>query len=266
MTKSNKIGFVGANPFGLVNWTVNAYEMGAQRMNPKATLNTVFTGAWNDPVKERAAAEALADEGVDVIGQHVDTPTPQIVAQERHIYGTGHHRDMRQFAPKATLCSSVWVWAKLSDPGDQEDRGRRLAPEPLWRFHLHQGRWHRYCLLQHRRPQDGGGQGDGGAAGHHRRQDSMSMPAHQGPQRQGPGAGRQGHQRRGPVAHGLVRARGRRRRRSSGSVGAARNWRGRVAGRMWSSPMVAALKLVGVRKSFDGFLALDDADLRGRAR
>ena len=68
------------------------------------------------PVKERAAAEALVDEGVDIIGQHVDTPTVQIVAQERNIYGTGHHRDLREFAPKATLCSSIWVWDKYLIP------------------------------------------------------------------------------------------------------------------------------------------------------
>ena len=58
----------------------------------------IYTGAWNDPVKERAAAMALIDQGADVIGQHVDSPTPQIVAQERGVYGTGHHRDLRQFA------------------------------------------------------------------------------------------------------------------------------------------------------------------------
>ena len=63
-----------------------------------------------------SASTALVDEGIDVIGQHVDTPTPQIVAQERGIYGTGHHRDMRQFAPKATVCSSVWTWDKFLIP------------------------------------------------------------------------------------------------------------------------------------------------------
>src|SRR5277367_5062417 len=115
VSKTGKLGFVGANPFGIVNWTVNAYALGAQQMNPKATVTAVFTGAWNDPVKERAAAEALADEGIDVIGQHVDTPTVQIVAQERKIHGTGHHRDLREFS-KATLCSSVWVWDRYLTP------------------------------------------------------------------------------------------------------------------------------------------------------
>lgn len=115
-SKTGKLGFVAANPFGVVNWTINAFALGAQKTNPNATVNVIYTGAWNDPIKERAAAAALIDQGADVIGQHVDSPTPQIVAQERGVYGTGHHRDLRQFAPKATQCSSVWVWDKFLTP------------------------------------------------------------------------------------------------------------------------------------------------------
>ena len=128
MTKSNKIGFVAANPFGLVNWTVNAYLLGAQQMNPDVTMNVVFTGAWYDPVKERAAAEALVEQGIDVIGQHVDTPTPQIVAQENGIFGTGHHRDMVEFANDATLCSSVWVWDRYLGPKIKEISDGNWSP------------------------------------------------------------------------------------------------------------------------------------------
>lgn len=115
LTKTNKLGFVAAHSFGLVNWTVNAYLMGARQVNPDANLTVVFTGAWNDPVKERAAAEALAEQGVDVIGQHVDTPTPQIVAQEKGIYATGHHRDSTEFSA-ATQCSSAWIWDQFLVP------------------------------------------------------------------------------------------------------------------------------------------------------
>src|SRR5260370_30233608 len=107
-SKTGKLGFVAANPFGVVNWTVNAFALGAQQMNPNATVTVIYTGAWNDPVKERAAASALIDQGADVIGQHVDTPTPQIVAQERGVWGTGHHPTMRHFPPKPTLSSSLW--------------------------------------------------------------------------------------------------------------------------------------------------------------
>ncbi|KQT83290.1 hypothetical protein ASG51_17060 [Methylobacterium sp. Leaf465] len=134
VSKTGKLGFVAANPFGVVNWTINAYELGARKMNPNATLNVVYTGIWNDPVKERAAAEALVDQGADVLGQHVDTPATQIVAQERGIYGTGHHRDMREFAPKATVCSSVWTWDKALVPEIRKIMAGTWVPAPNGAF------------------------------------------------------------------------------------------------------------------------------------
>ncbi|UMY18633.1 BMP family ABC transporter substrate-binding protein [Methylobacterium organophilum] len=133
-SKEGKLGFVAANPFGVVNWTVNAFELGAKQMNPKATTTAIFTGSWNDPVKERAAAEALAGQGIDAIGQHVDTPTPQIVAQEKGIFGTGHHRDMREFAPKATLCSSVWYWDRYLIPTIKKIKAGTWEPAPYGAF------------------------------------------------------------------------------------------------------------------------------------
>jgi basic membrane protein A len=134
MSKTGKLGFVAAHPIGPVNWTINAYELGAQKMNPNATVTVIFTGSWNDPVKERAAAQALVDQGIDVIGQHVDTPTPQIVAQERGIYGTGHHRDLREFAPKATLCSSAWTWDKHLTPTLKKVAAGNWQPSPYGAF------------------------------------------------------------------------------------------------------------------------------------
>ena len=133
ISKTGKLGFVAANPFGLVNWTVNAYALGAQKMNPDATVTGVFTGAWNDPVKERAAAEALIEQGIDVIGQHVDSPTPQIVAQEKGVYGTGHHRDLSEFST-ATQCSSVWVWDKYLTPTIQKIAAGEWEPGPYGAF------------------------------------------------------------------------------------------------------------------------------------
>lgn len=133
LTKSGKLGFVAANPIGLVNWTVNAYLLGARQINPDATVTVVFTGSWNDPVKERAAAEALIEQGIDVIGQHVDTPTPQIVAGERGIYSTGHHRDLSEFS-KSTQCSSVWVWDQYLTPEIQKIKAGNWEPAPYGAF------------------------------------------------------------------------------------------------------------------------------------
>src|SRR5260370_189013 len=134
VSKTGKLGFAAAHPIGPVNWTINAYELGALKMNPNATVTVIFTGSWNDPVKERAAAQALTDQGIDAIGQHVDTPTPQIVAQERGIYGTGHHRDLREFAPKATLCSSAWTWDHFLSPELKKVAAGNWEPNPYGPF------------------------------------------------------------------------------------------------------------------------------------
>jgi basic membrane lipoprotein Med (substrate-binding protein (PBP1-ABC) superfamily) len=133
-SKTGKLGFVAANPFGLVNWTVNAFQMGAEQINPDATTTVIFTGAWNDPVKERAAAEALIEQGIDVIGQHVDTPAVQIVAQEKGVWSTGHHRDLTEFAPKAVQCSSVWVWDQYLVPTLEKIAAGTWEPSPYGAF------------------------------------------------------------------------------------------------------------------------------------
>ncbi|MCR9126687.1 MAG: BMP family ABC transporter substrate-binding protein [Rhodobacteraceae bacterium] len=133
LSESGKLGFVAANPFGLVNWTVNAYLLGARQVNPEATVTVVFTGAWADPVKERAAAQALVEQGVEVIGQHVDTPTVQVVAAEAGIYGTGHHRDLSEFS-SATQCSSVWTWDRFLEPEIQKIASGTFEPAPYGAF------------------------------------------------------------------------------------------------------------------------------------
>jgi basic membrane protein A len=116
MTKSGKLGYLSPFPFGVVNWTVNAYLLGARQTNPKAVVTAVVTGAWDDPAKERAAAQALIDQGVDVLDQHTASPAPQVFAQERGVYGIGLQRDMRENAPKATLCSVIYVWDRYLTP------------------------------------------------------------------------------------------------------------------------------------------------------
>jgi basic membrane protein A and related proteins len=134
MSKSGKLGFVAAHPFGVVNWVVNAYELGAKQTNPDAKLITLFTGSWDDPVKERAAAEALVDQGVDVIGEHVNGPTPELVAQEHGIYSTAHHRDKTSYAPKANLCSSIWTWDKFLVPELKKIAAGGWKPNPYGAF------------------------------------------------------------------------------------------------------------------------------------
>ncbi len=69
--------------------------------------------SWYDPEGEKQAAVALINEGCDVIGQHCDTPNPQLAAEEAGVFGVGYNSDMSKDAPKAVLTSTVWNWGRL---------------------------------------------------------------------------------------------------------------------------------------------------------
>ena len=110
MTEANLIGFLAAHPIPEVVRGINAFTLGVREANPDAEVRVVWTSTWYDPVKEREAAEALLDEGADIIAQHQDTTEPQKAAQERGLLSIGYDSDMGQFVGESVLTSPVWNW------------------------------------------------------------------------------------------------------------------------------------------------------------
>jgi basic membrane protein A and related proteins len=113
-TKSAKLGFVAAFPIPQVLRSINAFTMGAQAMNPKATTQVVWTGGWLNPAKEAEAANSLADAGVDVIGEQIDSPiTLAKTAQKRKIYVVGKDVNVQKYAADAYLTGASWNWGPM---------------------------------------------------------------------------------------------------------------------------------------------------------
>jgi basic membrane protein A len=114
MTKSNKLGFVAAKPIPQVLRNINALELGALSVNPKATTTVIFTGDWSMPVKEAEASNTLIDQGVDVLTCHVDSPKVVVeTAEKRGIYSCGYHCNQAALAPKGYLTGAEWNWGKV---------------------------------------------------------------------------------------------------------------------------------------------------------
>jgi basic membrane lipoprotein Med (substrate-binding protein (PBP1-ABC) superfamily) len=113
-SKSAKLGFVAAFPIPQVLRSINAFTMGAQTLNPKVTTQVVWTGGWLNPAKEAEAANSLADAGVDVIGEQIDSPiTLAKTAQKRGIYVVGKDVNVEKFAAKAYLTGASWNWGPM---------------------------------------------------------------------------------------------------------------------------------------------------------
>ncbi|CAN5117500.1 BMP family ABC transporter substrate-binding protein [soil metagenome] len=99
-TKSNKLGYIAAKPIPLVLRTINAFLLGARKVNPNATVTVVFTGEWSLPVREAEATNALIDAGCDVIACHVDSPKVVVAtAESRKVKSCGHNVSHASIAP-----------------------------------------------------------------------------------------------------------------------------------------------------------------------
>ena len=110
---NNNIGYVSAwgTEYAETCSGINAFAMGCMAVNPDATVNVYEIYTWGDQEKERQAAELLIDTyGCCVIAQHCDSAQPQIVANEKNVFGCGYNSDMTKEAPNAHLAAPVWNW------------------------------------------------------------------------------------------------------------------------------------------------------------
>ena len=114
-TRTNKLGYVVALPISFFLANVNAFELGARSINPKAETRVVFTGTFLDPAKEATAANALLDQGVDVLGVLVDSPITVVQTAEKHnAYSVGYHSlGAQKFAPKGWIGGIAFTWGNL---------------------------------------------------------------------------------------------------------------------------------------------------------
>jgi basic membrane protein A len=107
---TGKLGYVAAFPIPEVIRGINAFTLGAQSVNPDATVQVSWTKTWFDPTIEKEASESLLDAGVDVLGMHQDTTAAGVAAEARGAKWVGYNSDVKEAAPTAWLTAPTWNW------------------------------------------------------------------------------------------------------------------------------------------------------------
>ncbi len=110
MTETNTIGYIASYPIPEVIRGINSAYLHASEVNPDVEFRVIWLYTWFDPAQEADAAQALIDEGADVILQHTDSTAPQTVAQEAGAITFGQASDMIQFAPEPRVSSIIDNW------------------------------------------------------------------------------------------------------------------------------------------------------------
>lgn len=111
MTRTNTIGYIASFPIPEVIRGINAAYLAAKSVNPNVKMKIVWVYTWFDPAKEAGAAEALIEQGADILMQHTDSTAPMAIAEKEGIYAFGQASDMIGAGPTAQLTAIIDDWA-----------------------------------------------------------------------------------------------------------------------------------------------------------
>lgn len=112
LSKSKKLGCVGAFAIPELITSINAYTLGAQAIDPSIEVSVVWVNSWFDPAAEQQAAKALIAQGVDVIFSNAqDTPSVIQVAEAEGVYVFNLNSSMKAYAPSKYLGVVATDWA-----------------------------------------------------------------------------------------------------------------------------------------------------------
>ncbi len=137
LTKSNKIGYVGAFPIPEVVRHINSYALGVKDANPKARVHVRWIFSWYDPAKAREAAEALVADGIDALAFTEDSPSVIEVGQEHMekgetAYSFSHYSPMEVFGPDSAISGQLVHWGVMYERILNDIYNGTWSKDDLW--------------------------------------------------------------------------------------------------------------------------------------
>jgi basic membrane protein A and related proteins len=107
-SKTGKVGAIAGFDIPACHSMVEGFHAGAMLLNKDIGFEATYLGTWFDPAKEKEAALALYDAGVDIIGV-CGTPTGVIEAAKEQNKGViGYVNEQESAAPQNVLTSVAW--------------------------------------------------------------------------------------------------------------------------------------------------------------
>ena len=133
LTETNTLGYVAAIPIAEVVRGINAFTLGARSVNADVSTKVRWTNTWYDPPKEKEAATALIDEGVDVMAQHQDSAAAVQAAAEADIWATGYDAPMNEQGGDRYVTSPIWHWEEFYGPTLEAVHEGTWEPDSYWK-------------------------------------------------------------------------------------------------------------------------------------
>ena len=103
------IGAVGGDKDPVIDAFIFGYTKGAQYIDPEITVDTVYAGTWDDPVRGKQAAKQLFSRGSDIIFQIASLTGNGVLeaAAEENMYAIGVDSNQNAQQPGHVLTSDL---------------------------------------------------------------------------------------------------------------------------------------------------------------
>lgn len=132
MTETNTVGYIASFPIPEVIMGINAAYLQAKKANPDIRFRVIWLYTWFDPAQEADAANALIEQGADILMQHTDSTAPIAIAEEEGIMAFGQAADMTSFGPNSHLTAIVDNWAPYYIDRVQAVMDGTWEPHNIW--------------------------------------------------------------------------------------------------------------------------------------
>ena len=133
LTKSKKLGCVGAFPIPELITSINAWTLGAQSVDPSIEVSVVWVNSWFDPASEQNAAKALLSQGCDVIFSNAqDTPSVVSACEAAGAYVFNLNSSMTKYAPKKYLGVVGTDWGPYFKQSVADHLAGKFAGASAW--------------------------------------------------------------------------------------------------------------------------------------
>lgn len=119
LTKTDKIGYIGAYKIPEVIRHINAFTIGAKEINPNIKVNLYWLNKWYDPEKSSNIVKKMIEDGIDVIAYTEDSSAIPETCQKyyeetgKKIYTFSHYSPMDKFGEDVIVSGQIVNWGLL---------------------------------------------------------------------------------------------------------------------------------------------------------
>lgn len=109
VTETNIVGGIGGMFIPAIEDFIIGFEVGAKYINPDIEVLTAYTGDFIDAVKAGETAQAMIDQGADILTHNASPAGTSVltVSEDEGIIAIGATADQYELAPGAVLTSSI---------------------------------------------------------------------------------------------------------------------------------------------------------------